>query len=144
MSTETFESRITHIPAPIETVYAALSDLNNAGKLRDAIPADKAAMIKDMHFDADCCTINVEPVGKITFRIIMREPPKTIKFSAENSPVPLLLWIQLVATDPQNTKTRITVRTEVNLFLKKMIAKPLQDAIDRMAEALTVIPYDKL
>ena len=144
MGTETFESIITHIPSPIEAVYATLSDLNNVGRLRNAIPDDRAQQIKDMRFDADSCTIAVEPVGELTFRIVMREPHKTIKFTAENSPVPLFLWIQLVAVDEMNTKCRITVKADVNPFLKTMIAKPMKEGIDRMAQALAVIPYNKL
>lgn len=143
MSTATFESNITLIPAPIQTVYDTLSDLNQIGRLRDLIPADKAAQIKEMRFDADSCSFTIDPVGELTFRIIMREPPKTIKFSAENSPVPLLLWIQLVAVNENSTKTRITVKAEINPFIKPMISKPIKEAIDRFAEALTVIPYNK-
>ena len=45
-----FESKITRIPAPVEMVYAKLSDLNNLEALRNMIPADKAAQIKDMRF----------------------------------------------------------------------------------------------
>lgn len=143
MSTASFESKITLIPAPIETVYATLSDLNQIGRLRDYIPADKADQIKKMSFDTDSCSFTIDPIGELTFRIILREPPKTIKFSAENSPVPLLLWIQLVAVDANSTKTRITVKAEINTFLKPMISKPIKEAIDRMAEALTAIPYNK-
>ncbi len=142
MSTTTFESKITRIPAPIDMVYAKLSDLSHLEALRDRIPADKAEKIKDMRFDADSCMINVDPVGEMAFRIINREPPKTIKFTAEKSPLPLFLWIQLVAIDEQSTKTRITVKAEINAFLKPMISKPIQEAIDRMAEMLTVIPYN--
>ncbi len=138
----TFESKITCIPAPIEMVYAKLSNLNCLEGLRDRIPADKAAQIKEMRFDADSCTINVDPVGELTFRIIDREPPKTIKFTAENSPISLFLWIQFVAVDESRTKTRITVKADINAFLKPMISKPLQEAIDRMADMLTVIPYN--
>ena len=137
-----FESKITRIPASIEKVYAKLSDLNNLEAVRNMIPADKAAQIKDMRFDADSCTVNVDPVGELTFRIIDREPPKTIKFTAEKSPLPLFLWIQLLPVDEQTTKTRITVKAEINAFLKPMVSKPLQQAVDRMAEVLTVIPYD--
>lgn len=137
-----FESKITAIPAPIDKVYAKLSDLSNLEAIRDRIPADKAAKIKEMRFDADSCTINVDPVGELTFRIIERELPKLVKFTAENSPLPLFLWLQFVPIDEQNTKTRITVKAEINAFLKPMISKPLQEAIDRMAEMLTVIPYN--
>ncbi len=137
-----FESKITRIPASVEKVFAKLSDLNNLEAVRNMIPADKAAQIKDMRFDADSCTINVDPVGEMTFRIIDREPPKTIKFTAEKSPLPLFLWIQLLPVDEQTTKTRITVKAEINAFLKPMVSKPLQQAVDRMADVLAVIPYD--
>lgn len=136
-----FESKVTHIPAPVDLVYDRLSDLNNLAALRDMIPADKAAQIKDMRFDTDSCTINVDPVGELTLRIIEREPCKTIKFEAEKSPVPFNLWIQLLPVDERTTKTRITVKAEISAFLKPMLSKPLQDAVDRMAEILTVIPY---
>lgn len=137
-----FESKITCIPAPIHQVYAKLSDLNNLEAVRDRIPADKASQIKEMSFDADSCTISVDPVGTLTFRIIEREEPKLVKFTAENSPLPLFVWVQFVPVDEQTTKTRITVKAEINAFLKPMISKPLQDAIDRIAEMLTVIPYN--
>lgn len=138
-----FESKITHIPAPVEKVYAKLSDLNNLEALRNIIPADKMDKIKSMNFDTDSCTIEVDPVGKVTFRIIDREPTKTIKFQAEQSPMPLYLWIQLLPVDAQTSKTRITVKADINVFLKPMISKPLQEAVDRMADILTVIPYDR-
>lgn len=138
-----FESKITHIPAPIDKVYAKLSDLNNLEAVRNMIPADKMAKIKDLHFDTDSCTVNVDPVGEITFSIIDREPPKTIKFTAAKSPMPLFLWIQLLPVNESTTKTRITVKADINAFLKPMVSKPLQEAVDRMADVLTVIPYDR-
>ena len=137
-----FESKITHIPAPIDKVYAKLSDLSNLEALRGMIPADKMAQIKDMRFDVDSCTVNVDPVGELTFKIIDREPPKTIKFTADKSPLPLFLWIQLLPVDENTTKTRITVKAEISIFLKPMVSKPLQTAVDRMAEVLSVIPYN--
>ncbi|MBR5843223.1 MAG: SRPBCC family protein [Bacteroidaceae bacterium] len=137
-----FESKITHIPAPIDKVYAKLSDLSNLEALRGMIPADKMAQIKDMRFDVDSCTVNVDPVGELTFKIIDREPPKTIKFTADKSPLPLFLWIQLLPVDENTTKTRITVKAEISMFLKPMVSKPLQTAVDRMAEVLSVIPYN--
>ena len=137
-----FESKITHIPAPIDKVYAKLSDLSNLEALRGMIPADKVAQIKEMRFDVDSCTVNVDPVGELTFKIIDREPPKTIKFTADKSPLPLFLWIQLLPVDENTTKTRITVKTEISMFLKPMVSKPLQTAVDRMAEVLSVIPYN--
>ena len=36
---------------------------------------------------------------------------------------------------------KLTVGAELNPFIKQMVAKPLQEAIDKMAEVLTVLPY---
>lgn len=136
-----FESKITHIPAPIDKVYAKLSDLRNLEGVREKLSADGAAKVKDMRFDTDSCSITVDPLGEVTFRIIEREEPKLVKFTAENSPIPLFVWLQLVAIDELNTKSRITVKAEVNAFLMPMISKPLQEAIDRMSDMLAAIPY---
>lgn len=87
-----------------------LSDLNNLQRLKEMIPADKITQIKSMSFDTDSCTFDVNPIGKITLRIIEREPQKTIKFVADNSPIPLNMWIQLVSLNENETKTKITVK----------------------------------
>lgn len=94
-----------------------------------------------MSFDTDSCTFDVNPIGKITLRIIEREPQKTIKFVADNSPIPLNMWIQLVSLNENETKTKITVKAELNPFIKPMVSKPLQDGLNKMAQMLTVIPY---
>ena len=137
----TFESNITVIPANIERIFATLSDLTNLERLKAALPADKASQIKEMTFDTDSLTIEVNPVGKLCMRIVDRDPFKPIKFAAENSPIPFNLWIQLVSIGETETKTRITVKAELNPFIKPMVSKPLQEGINKMAEMLTVIPY---
>lgn len=137
----TFESEITVIPHNIGKIFETLSDLNNLQRLKDTIPADKIAQIKSMSFDTDTCTFDVNPIGKITLRIIEREPQKTIKFVADNSPIPLNMWIQLISLNENETKTKITVKAELNPFIKPMVSKPLQDGLNKMAQMLTVIPY---
>ena len=137
----TFESEITVIPHNIGKIFETLSDLNNLQRLKEMIPADKITQIKSMSFDTDSCTFDINPIGKITLRIIEREPQKTIKFVADNSPIPLNMWIQLVSLNENETKTKITVKAELNPFIKPMVSKPLQDGLNKMAQMLTVIPY---
>lgn len=38
-------------------------------------------------------------------------------------------------------KLKVTIRAEVNMFMKAMVAKPLQDGVDKLAEMLSMIPY---
>ena len=133
-----FVSEIKQIPQNDERIYAMLSDLSNLERIKDRIPQDK---IKDFEFDSDSCSFSVSPVGKITFQIVDREPVKTIKFQTTNSPVPLFLWIQLKQVQEMDTRMRLTVRAELNSFLKPMVSKPLQDALDKISTVLASLPY---
>lgn len=133
-----FVSEIKQIPQNDDRIYAMLSDLSNLERIKDRIPQDK---IKDFEFDSDSCSFSVSPVGKITFQIVDREPCKTIKFQTTNSPVPLFVWIQLKQVQEMDTRMRLTVRAELNSFLKPMVSKPLQDALDKISTVLASLPY---
>ena len=135
---EKFVSEIKRIPHKAEHIYGMLSDLSNLERVKDRIPAGK---VQDFTFDSDSCSVSVDPVGKICFQIVEREPNQLIKFATTNSPIPLHLWIQLKEVAEADTCMKLTVGAELNPFIKQMVAKPLQEAIDKMAEVLTVLPY---
>ena len=81
--TEEFVSEVKQIPHNDERIFTMLSDLSNLERIKDRIPQDK---IKNFEFDSDTCSFAVDPVGKITFQIVEREPNKLIKFTTTNSP----------------------------------------------------------
>ena len=134
-----FTSEVKTIPHNDDKIYAMLSDLSNLERVKDRIPQDK---IKDFTFDTDSCNLTVEPVGSIRFEIIEREPNKTIKFSTTNSPIPVMMWIQLKQVAENDTKMKMTVRAELNPFIKPMVSKPLQDAIDKISEMIAHLPFE--
>ena len=133
-----FVSEIKAIPFNEDRIFNVLSDLSNLEKIKDRIPQDK---VQEFEFDRDSCSVSVAPVGKITFQIVEREPNKTIKFSTTNSPVPLLLWIQLKQVEENDTRMKLTVRAELNPFIKTKVSKPLQEAIDKISTILAALPY---
>ena len=133
-----FVSEVKMIPQNDERIFAMLSDLSNLERIKDRIPQDQ---IKELEFDTDSCSFSVSPVGKITFRIVNREPNKTVKFETINSPLPLFLWIQLKQVGEMDTRMRLTARAELNPIIKPMVSKPLQEAVDRISEALASLPY---
>lgn len=133
-----FVSEIKAIPHNEDRIFNMLSDLSNLEKIRERIPEDK---IKDFEFDRDSCSFTVAPVGKITFQIVERDPYKTIKFTTTNSPVPLFLWIQLKQVAENDTRMKLTIKAELNAFLKPMVSKPLQDALDKISTVLASLPY---
>ncbi|WP_080905986.1 SRPBCC family protein [Parabacteroides sp. Marseille-P3160] len=134
-----FVSEVKTISHNDGVIFSLLSDLSNLEKIKDKIPQDK---ISDFSFDTDSCTLEVAPAGKITFRIVEREPNKTIKFATTDSPVPLFLWIQLKPVGENDTKLRLTVHAELNPFIKPMVSKPLQDALDKMSALIASLPYE--
>ncbi len=133
-----FTSDVKTIPFNDDRIFTMLSDLSNLERVRDRIPEEK---VKDFEFDSDSCSFTVDPVGKIRFQIVEREPNKTIKFTTTNSPVPLFLWIQLKQMDEGDTRMKLTVRADLNPFIKPMVSKPLQDALGKIADLIASLPY---
>ena len=134
-----FTSDIKTIPHNDDKIFTMLSDMSNLERVKDRIPQDK---IKNFSFDADTCSFTVDPVGSVKFQIVERIPNKTIKFSTVNSPVPLLMWIQLKQVADNDTRMKMTVRADLNPFIKPMVSKPLQEAMDRISEIVANLPYE--
>lgn len=135
-----FESGIKHIPHPQTAVYNALSDLSNLDKVKDKLPEDK---IKDLSFDSDSLTIGA-PMGSVSMRIIEREEPKCIKFATEKSPIAANLWIQIVPEGEDACKMKLTIKADINPFIKSMVSKPLQEGLEKIADVLAMIPYNNI
>ena len=127
-----FESPVKTIPAAIETVFDTLSDFSNLERLRDKIPEDK---VQNFRF-------TISPAGNIAVRIVEREPYKTIKLETVESPVPFFIWVQLLPTPEGNTALKLTLRAELNPFIRGMISKPLQEGVNKLAETIAFLPFD--
>ena len=134
-----FESSIKQIPYSQESVYRSLSDLSNLEKVRDRVPQDK---VKDFSFDQDTVNMSVSPVGDISMRIVEREEPKCIKFETTKSPLPFNFWIQLLPVTATTCKMRLTIKADINPFVKGMVSKPLQEGLEKIADALAMIRYE--
>ena len=135
----TFESSIRQIPYKQEAVFNILSDLSNIERIKDKLPKDK---LEQMTFDSDSISVSVNPVGQIKLRIVERETPKCIKFETADSPVPFNLWIQVVPNGDNASKMKLTIKAELNPFIKGMVKKPLMEGLEKIADLLQVIKYD--
>ena len=148
----TFESSIRQIPYPQQSVYAKLSNLANLQALKDRFEQMKDTMpeearkqaekIKDLQFDNDTLSVEVPPVGSIRLRIVDRDEPKCIKFETEQSPIPFNFWIQMLPVTATTSKMKLTIKAELNMFIKQMVKKPLQEGIEKIADALQMIRYE--
>ena len=133
-----FESSIKQIPYSVEDVYRNISDLSNLERVRDRIPEDK---LNSFSFDQDSVSVNVAPVGDLKLRIIEREENKCVKFEGVQTPLPFNLWIQVLPVSETESKMKVTVQADIPFMLKGMVAGPLQDGVDKIADALSKIPF---
>ncbi len=146
-----FESSVKQIPHSQKSVYAMLSDLSNIQRLKDHLPEeatdnDEMNKVKDklknLSFDQDSLSINVDPIGQVSMRIIERDEPKMIKLESEKSPFAFKFWIQVLPVTEASSKMKLTIDADIPFFAKSMVAKPLQEGIEKIADALAMIPFE--
>ena len=137
------QSSVKQIPYSQEQVYAKVSDLSNIKTLIDRIPEDqkKGINLENLECTPDRVSTVAQPIGKVEIAIVSREPFKCVKLESTESPIKLYMWIQIVSIDQNSCKIKLTVDANLNMFMAKMVEKPLTQAVDKMADMLAAIPY---
>lgn len=158
-----YESTVKVISAPIEAVYAKLSDLsrleavkeriddpNFEQLLRTQVPADKMPSaeqleklregIRSMQLTPDSVTGQAGPLGTVTLQIVERQEPKLIKFELQGAPIQGNVWIQLLPSN-LGTAMKVTIGAELNFFIRKMVESKLKQGAEGLAQMLAAIPY---
>lgn len=156
-----YKSDVKKIYAPVSRVYERLADLNNLAVIQQGLDNPEAMerikqqagdkvkpeqleqiveKLRELQFDRDSISGNT-PVGTATLRIIEREQDKTIKFAAEGMPVAANLWIQLLPHGDNECAMRLTLKADLNFFIRQMVGKKLEQGVDGLAQMLASLPY---
>ena len=156
MSLSKYESEVKVVKHDINEAYAKFSDLRNLALLKEKLnnpemseeigkqlsqeqldSAKKA--LESMECDTDHVTLQT-PMGQLKLVVVEKDEPKCVKFASEGAPLQLFLWIQLLPgkTDGESLM-KVTVGAEVNMFMKGMVAKPLQNAANGLADIFSRI-----
>ena len=156
-----YKSEVKTIFAPQERVFERLSDLNHLSAVQAHLDnpelkerllqqaGDKVSpaqmdtimeSLRKLRFDADSVS-GSSPLGDITLRIVEREEPKTVKFALEGVPIAANMWIQLLPATETQCAMRLTVKADMNFFVRQMIGNKLQQGVDGLASMLASIPY---
>ena len=159
-----YESSVKTVYAPVERVYARLSDLNNIQPLKEKVddprfeelinsqvPADKRPTpeqfqklrnnIRNLELTQDTLSGHIGPLGDITLRIVERAEPKLVKMELEGAPIQVTLWIQMLPNDENTSRLKVTIGAELNFFIRKMIESKLENAPEGLAQVLSQLPY---
>lgn len=156
-----YKSDVKKIYAPVSRVYERLADLNNLAVIQQGLDNPEAMerikqqagdkvkpeqleqiveKLRELQFDRDSVSGNT-PVGTATLRIIEREQDKTIKFAAEGMPVDANLWIQLLPHGDNECAMRLTLKADLNFFIRQLVGKKLEQGVDGLAQMLASLPY---
>ena len=159
-----YESSVKTVYAPVERVYARLSDLTSLQVLKERVddprfeeiinsqvPADKRPTpeqfeklrnnIRKMELTQDTLSGHIGPLVDITLRIVERAEPKLVKLELEGAPIAVTMWIQMLPSDENSSRLKVTLGAELNFFIRKMIESKLEKAPEGLAQFLSQIPY---
>lgn len=163
-----YVSDVKQINYSQQTVYEKLSDLTHMQTIKERLGApgvndqirnmaaaeghadwadkmgDIQSKLENLTFDRDTITVGGTPVGNISLHIIGREEPKTIKFEGLGGPLSANMWVQLLPTGDNSCKLRVTLRAELNFFMRKMLDKKLQSGVENVAAMLAALPYGNI
>lgn len=148
-------SSVKNISAPVERVYATLSNLENLRplieraqndeglreKMRQAEQENALEQLKDIEITADSIALPTPMFGTISMCIIEREEGKCIKFETQQSPVKANLWIQTLPVSSDQSKMKLTIDADIPFMLKAMVGSKLKDGVEKIADALAMINY---
>jgi hypothetical protein len=158
-----YESSVKTVYAPVERVYARLSDLTSLQVLKERVddprfeeiinsqvPADKRPTpeqfeklrnnIRKMELTQDTLSGHIGPLGDITLRIVERAEPKLVKLELEGAPIAVTMWIQMLPSDENSSRLKVTLGAELYFFIRNMIESKLEKAPEGLAQFLSQIP----
>lgn len=116
--------------APVE-IFRVLSDFR---LFTPFIPQDK---LEGWEADEESCRFSVKGVGQTGLRIIEKEPFNTVKITGDGKlPFEFYLWVQLKEAAPYDTRMKLTLKADLNVMLKMMLNRQLEEGINAMAEQI--------
>ena len=79
----------------------------------------------------------------VSFRIANGVENEKVHLETVSSPFPLSIDVCLAdGGAPETTNAHVEVKIDLNPILKTMLSKPMQDAAEKFADLIAVMPYN--
>lgn len=137
----TFKSTERTVPAERTLVYQRLSNPEGFKELSKNVPESMRQQVGDIRIEGDTITLNAKPVGDVSFRIAKGVENERICLETVSSPLPFNINVFLADDSAETTKAHVEISIDLNPIIKSMFAKPLQEAAEKFADLIAVIPY---
>lgn len=128
-------SKVVKIGNSDQRIFVFWSDLRNIPRM---IPPNADAQVNATE---DSCTVTAKGMTFVV-KILEKEEYKLIKLGTEEgTKMGFTAWLQLKALSEYETAARITIHADVPLLMRPMLKGKLTERINRLADALKMIPY---
>ena len=128
-------SKVVKIGNSDQRIFVFWSDLRNIPRM---IPPNADAQVNATE---DSCTVTAKGMTFVV-KILEKEEYKLIKLGTEEgTKMGFTAWLQLKSLSEYETAARITIHADVPLLMRPMLKGKLGEGINRLADALKMIPY---
>lgn len=127
---ETYESKVVEISKRAEDIYKVLSDFRNFTPLVEG-------KVDNWQADETSCSFSYQGMGPMGLKLVEKEEFTTIKLTGdERVPLQFFLWVQLKEAAAYDTRMKITIKAELNMMMKMMLGKKLEEGVNALAEGI--------
>ncbi len=148
-------SNVKTAAAPVERVYAVLSDFENLRPVLERAANDEALRerlaaagqasaldsLKGVSVSHDEISLAAGPAGRVSIAIVECEECKCVKYATRQSPMKTVIWVQMLPDGEDRTALRLTVDADIPLMLRPMIGSKLKQVVEKIADSLAMIQY---
>lgn len=120
-------------------IYSKVSDLSAYQPLVDSLPAEYREKLSGVQFTSDAVQMDAPGVGQLKFRLTEKNAPNHVGFSAEGSPVPVALRLDIEEIDGSSTRLIPSIDIEIPAMLRPFIGNKIQQAADKLGDVFTTI-----
>lgn len=144
---KTYKSDPQTIACGIDAVWSKLSDpeviKRQIDKNAGSLPEQARQQLEKASFSHDAITIE-SPMGPVKLVVADKVEPTRVSFRAEGIPVQFTAAVDLVKVDDHTTQAVASLGIDVPVFLLGMVGGKLQDATNKFAQMLAMIPYQNI
>ena len=109
----------------------------------DRLPADAREHLEKVKFEDDGISIE-SPMGALKLSVAESVEPTMVKYSAQQSPVPFGLTINLEPIDDSHTHSVTELNIELPMMLRAMVGSKLKDGAKQLGEVIAKLPFGEM
>jgi hypothetical protein len=144
---ESYKSEKNIIDHNIEVIYSKLSDPRifkaHIDNNIDRLPDEAREHLEKVKFEDDGISVE-SPLGNLKLSVSESVAPTMVKYTAQSSPVPFGLTVNLEAIDENHTQAVTELNIELPMMLRAMVGSKLSDGAQKLGEMITKLPYGDL